>query len=196
MHRGRGAFGERAMSSTSAARRAARWAGMRAGIVAGLAGACVVRADPVEVRIEHFAFTPETVVVGVGQAVRWTNYDSIEHTATSQTGQGTLVPSGVFDSGLMNVGDRFVAVFHEAGTYHYFCVPHGSSMQGVVIVRETPACAADFNGDGLVDPDDLADAIACYLSVSVCHEADANGDGQVDPDDLADLIAAYFLGCP
>jgi len=56
-------------------------------------------------------------------------------------------------------------------------------------------CAADFSGDGLLDPDDLADYIACYFSPVPCARADFNADGNTDPDDLSDYIAAYFAGC-
>jgi len=58
-----------------------------------------------------------------------------------------------------------------------------------------PYCAADFNFDHTVDPDDLADFIGCYFSSAPCAEADFNVDTQVDPDDFADFIRAYFGGC-
>ena len=55
-----------------------------------------------------------------------------------------------------------------------------------------PTCPADYNGDGTVDPDDLADYIACYFSAPPCDRADFDGSGEADPDDLADFIAQYF----
>jgi len=58
-----------------------------------------------------------------------------------------------------------------------------------------PSCPPDFNGDGTLDPDDLADYIACYFTSPPCPQADVNADGTADPDDLADYIAAYFAGC-
>jgi hypothetical protein len=62
-----------------------------------------------------------------------------------------------------------------------------------------PPCLADFNSDGWVDPDDLADFITCFfLDVQFpgfCAEADFNGDTFRDPDDLADFITTFFLGC-
>ncbi len=57
-------------------------------------------------------------------------------------------------------------------------------------------CPADFSCDGVTDPDDLSDFIACYFSTPPCPGAEVNGDGAVDPDDLSDFIAAYFQGCP
>ena len=56
-------------------------------------------------------------------------------------------------------------------------------------------CPADFNGDRVLDPDDLADYIGCYFGTPQCSGADFNGDGVVDPDDLADFITAFFAGC-
>ncbi|MGD9688422.1 MAG: hypothetical protein AB7K52_04355 [Phycisphaerales bacterium] len=58
-----------------------------------------------------------------------------------------------------------------------------------------PECAADFNGDGNLDPDDLGDYINCYFGVPPCDQADFNNDGNIDPDDLGDFINAYFSGC-
>jgi len=58
------------------------------------------------------------------------------------------------------------------------------------------SCAADYNGDGNLDPDDLADYIACFFEAPPCAQADFDGSGNVDPDDLADYIAAFFAGCP
>ncbi|MBL8759266.1 MAG: hypothetical protein JNK35_12645 [Phycisphaerae bacterium] len=61
------------------------------------------------------------------------------------------------------------------------------------------ACGPDFNGDGNLDPDDLADYIACYFGETTganpCDRADYDGSTFVDPDDLADYIASYFAGC-
>ncbi|MGD9690500.1 MAG: hypothetical protein AB7K52_12240 [Phycisphaerales bacterium] len=56
-------------------------------------------------------------------------------------------------------------------------------------------CAADFNGDGNLDPDDLGDYINCFFSLPPCEAADFNADGNVDPDDLGDFINAFFAGC-
>jgi len=73
---------------------------------------------------------------------------------------------------------------------------------------------ADFNGDGVVDPDDLADFISAffftppvpgpggYATANECAwpyiaglKCDFNRDCNVDPDDLADFISAFFVGC-
>ncbi len=63
--------------------------------------------------------------------------------------------------------------------------------QHITLVAGDNACPVDFNGDGNIDPDDLADYIACYFTPP-CAQSDFNGDGNSDPDDLSDYIAAYF----
>lgn len=63
---------------------------------------------------------------------------------------------------------------------------------GAVVVRF--ATAADFNGDGVVNPDDLSDYINAFFVVPAGPEADFNLDGIVNPDDLADFINAFFAG--
>jgi hypothetical protein len=59
-----------------------------------------------------------------------------------------------------------------------------------------PACPADFNSDGFVNPDDLADFITCFfLDVQFpgfCADADFNQDEFRNPDDLADFITTFF----
>jgi len=58
-----------------------------------------------------------------------------------------------------------------------------------------PDCAADFNGDGEVNPDDLADYLGCFFEVPPCLGSDFNDDSTTNPDDLADFIGAFFAGC-
>ena len=53
------------------------------------------------------------------------------------------------------------------------------------------ACPADVDGNGTLDPDDLATFIACFFDPG-CPLADFDASGQIDGDDLADYIAAYF----
>jgi len=148
----------------------------------------IASSQPVEVRIHHFAFAPADVSVAAGSTVRWINEDAIEHTVTSQTGPGTLVPSGEFDSPLLLEGDVFEHTFDITGTYYYFCRPHGSSMQGVV--RVTAACDADVNCDGSPDQGDVACIILAVAGDAscLCGDADFNLDGSIDQGDVAAII--------
>ncbi|MBS3148281.1 cupredoxin family copper-binding protein [Candidatus Woesearchaeota archaeon] len=78
----------------------------------------------VDVTIEGFAFNPTELTVNAGDTVRWTNKDSVTHTAT---GQG-------FDTGPLNPGQNGEVTFDKPGTYTYKCTPH-PSMKGKIIVN-------------------------------------------------------------
>jgi len=60
----------------------------------------------------------------------------------------------------------------------------------------TPGCLlADFNADGELNPDDLADYIGAFFAIPPGAGSDFNLDGETNPDDLADYIGAFFAGC-
>ena len=109
----------------------------RAPIRLGLAGAALlvlafslavpaVLAATRGVDIRDFAFSPRTIEIRVGDTVRWTNRDSVAHTATAG--------SGAFDTGLLAEGESASVRFTAAGTYRYVCTPH-PDMTGTVVVR-------------------------------------------------------------
>lgn len=79
-----------------------------------------------DVDIRDFAFSPRTIEIRVGDTVRWTNRDSVAHTATAR--------GGSFDTGLLSEGESGSVRFTAAGTYRYVCTPH-PDMTGTVVVR-------------------------------------------------------------
>ncbi len=89
---------------------------------------------------------------------------------------------------------RFTAENNFGGSFIFAAVDDFAV--SVVTCPPPPACRPDVNGDGALDPDDLADFITCFFSIAACPRADWDGDGEATPDDLADYIAAYFAGCP
>lgn len=58
-----------------------------------------------------------------------------------------------------------------------------------------PPCRADFNHDGTLNPDDLAEFVNCYFAEPACAGADFDADGTSNADDLADYINVFFAGC-
>jgi plastocyanin len=102
--------------------------GGKAGGAAAVGAATPSGADVVaEVRMGQFRFTPDSVVIAVGQAIRWVNADPVEHTVT-------FAASGPAGSGTMPANGSFVARFDQPGTYRYTCTPH-PYMKGVVVVQ-------------------------------------------------------------
>ncbi|MDT7858611.1 MAG: cupredoxin family copper-binding protein [Candidatus Aenigmarchaeota archaeon] len=80
----------------------------------------------IDVEIKNFAFNPETIKIKVGDTVRWTNKDSVPHTATADDGS--------FDTGYLSYGKSKSITFSKSGTYDYYCIPH-PWMKGKVIVE-------------------------------------------------------------
>ena len=111
--------------------------GLAAALVALVLGLAVptVLAATRGVAIQDFSFSPRTIEVRVGDTVRWTNRDSVAHSATAQNGS--------FDTGLLSDGESGSVRFTAAGTYRYICTPH-PDMTGTVVVRSV--------GSGIVPP--------------------------------------------
>jgi len=54
-----------------------------------------------------------------------------------------------------------------------------------------PACPCDWNRDGVLDNDDLADFVHDYMAGA----ADFNGDGATDREDLRAFVECFTRGC-
>jgi plastocyanin len=84
-----------------------------------------------------FFFSPSSVTIHPGDAVRWT-WSSSGHSSTSGS---PGMPSGLWDSGILNQGASFMHTFNTAGSFSYYCTPHGAccAMVGTItVVSETP----------------------------------------------------------
>jgi plastocyanin len=80
----------------------------------------------------NLVFSPSSVTIHPGDQVRWT-FSSDGHSTTSGSpGQ----PNGIWDSGIRNQGATFTRTFNSAGTFPYYCIPHGGccNMVGTVMV--------------------------------------------------------------
>ena len=79
-----------------------------------------------DVKIDNFAFGPQSLTVKVGTTVIWTNRDDIPHTVVSS--------DGMFKSKARDTDETFSYKFDKAGTYSYFCSLH-PKMTGQVVVQ-------------------------------------------------------------
>ncbi|TIS53265.1 cupredoxin family copper-binding protein [Mesorhizobium sp.] len=101
-----------------------------AAILAGLslaapAAAPLHAADAPLVKIENFAFTPQTLTVKVGTTVTFENDDDIPHLVVANDAS--------FRSKALDTGDTYVFTFTKAGDFAYFCGLH-PHMQGTITV--------------------------------------------------------------
>jgi plastocyanin len=89
-------------------------------------GGATTAGTPVEVSMKDVKMIPEKVTVKVGQLVKWTNDDPIDHTATAKSGAD-------FDSGNMKSGDTFEWKAEKAGTVEYVCTIHPSQTGTITV---------------------------------------------------------------
>ncbi len=80
----------------------------------------------VEVKIDNFSFSPQTITIAPGTTVIWTNRDDIPHTVVSD--------DKVFKSKVLDTDETFSFTFDKAGDFPYFCSIH-PKMTGKVIVK-------------------------------------------------------------
>ena len=75
----------------------------------------------VQVGAGGLKFTPQNVTIQAGDTVQWV-WAANGHSSTSGTPGN---PDGLWDSGVHNSGFIFNHTFTNAGTFNYFCSPHG-----------------------------------------------------------------------
>jgi len=90
------------------------------------------------------SFSPQNVTINVGDTVEWI-WDCDTHSANSGTPGN---PDGLFDSGVLNTGATFSYTFLTAGTFPFFCTPHGlcCGMVGSVTVGNGTTDIVTING--------------------------------------------------
>jgi hypothetical protein len=114
---------------------------------------------------------------------------------------------GGSSSGMAPSGATFAA-YASIGQYDAAQIAIGEGVDGVAFVLSggflpgagdptTPPCFADFNGDGLLNPDDLSEFITCFFLQlqfpGFCPSGDFNQDELLNPDDLSEFITIFFL---
>jgi plastocyanin len=83
-------------------------------------------AVPMEVKIDNFSFSPETLTIAPGTTVKWTNRDDIPHTVVSDD-------KTTFKSKVLDTDESFSFTFTKPGTYRYFCSVHPKMTAKVIV---------------------------------------------------------------
>jgi len=89
---------------------------------------CVNPPNLLTVTIKNGVYSPNPVMVTVGQSVNWLNSDTFAHTATDP---------GVFDTGSIaptSAADAPV-VFNTVGTFTYHCTIHPNETATILVTR-------------------------------------------------------------
>ena len=86
------------------------------------------------IELSDNAFDPKIVKVKKGDAVKWVNRESVEHTITSTT-FSSKGEEWEFEQTLSSDGDTAHFTFENQGIHEYYCTVHGEeTMCGVVLV--------------------------------------------------------------
>jgi len=78
-----------------------------------------------------------TTTINPGDSVTWT-FNGGTHTTTSGTCNPGCTPAPGWDSGTKSSG-TFSHTFPTAGNFPYYCIIHGSMMQGTIVVQQGQA---------------------------------------------------------
>jgi plastocyanin len=86
---------------------------------------------------EDDQYHPSLLNIAVGDSVCWANQDRTSHTATS--GPVECIPDLAWDSGEIQPGSSWGRVFHQVGSFRFFCLHHCSTgMTGAIVVGAVP----------------------------------------------------------
>jgi len=77
-------------------------------------------------------YIPLNLEISKGTTVVWLNDDVVGHTIQSQDSDGNVI--GLFNSDILQTGERFPHTFEAEGVYNYFCTIHPWRV-GVITVR-------------------------------------------------------------
>ena len=92
------------------------------------AAAPAAAAGTVAVSMKNIQFVPKSVTAKVGQTVKWTNDDSVDHNVTATSGE-------TFKSKTFGQGGTYSYKLDKAGTIKYVCTIH-PGMDGTIIVTK------------------------------------------------------------
>jgi plastocyanin len=82
----------------------------------------------VAVSMKNIQFAPKSVTAKVGQTVKWTNDDSVDHNVTATSGE-------TFKSSTFGQGATYSHKLAKAGTIKYVCTIH-PGMDGTIVVTK------------------------------------------------------------
>ncbi len=83
---------------------------------------------------------PAITTINVGDTVQWDWVNGTHTTTSGSCSGGSCSPDGLWDKPITFENTSFSLTFNSPGTYSYYCTPHLSAMQGIVVVVQP----ADF----------------------------------------------------
>ncbi len=81
----------------------------------------------------------------------------------------------------------------DGGNYDALVTAACGTVSSGTVHLTAPACAGDFNGNGVVNSQDFFDFLSAFFAA--LPSADYNGDGTINSQDFFDYLTAFFAGC-
>ncbi len=147
-------------------------------------------------------FSPGSLGASSATQAAWNNMDPADLTQSESRTLGGLVLQAkiVYDVGDENGVDGPDGFFDDpTGSAPQYPNSRDESYRAILYLTADPAgiappCAADFNGDGVVDFFDYLDFVDAFSAND--PSADFNGDTVIDFFDYLDFVDAFSVGCP
>ena len=121
-------------------------------------------------------YEPDNAQVPLGNKIVWDNQDSVPHTATSGTGPSDPNSAGLFDTDIVNGGEKSkvieLANVNEGDVIEYYCIVH-PYMSGKLTIT-APEQSGQTGGD--VDTSPAGATINILEGAAVQGSADYNPD--------------------
>jgi plastocyanin len=87
-----------------------------------------VKSGSVQIAYRNITINPDTLRVKTGTTIHWTNFDSVTHNVTSESGPQH------FASGSLPAGKGFSVTLNKPGKINYECTIHPATMNGSIEV--------------------------------------------------------------
>lgn len=87
-----------------------------------------VKSGTVQIAYRNITINPDTLRVKTGTTIHWTNFDSVTHNVTSESGPQH------FTSGSLPAGKGFSVTLNKPGKIDYECTIHPATMNGSIEV--------------------------------------------------------------
>ncbi len=146
-------------------------------------------------------YDPDEAQVPLGNKIVWDNQDTVPHTATSGTGPSDPASADLFDTGIVNGGEKSDLIeltgAAEGDTIDYYCIVHPYMTASITITAAeeggggaagpsiTIPSGAAVQGNTAFEPAELTASAGADISVvnedNVPHTV-TSGTGNSDPD--------------
>jgi plastocyanin len=126
-------------------------------------------------------YDPDAAQVPLGNKIVWDNQDSIPHTATSGTGPSDPASADLFDTGIINGGEKSKAIeltdVSEGDVIDYYCIVHPYMTSQLTITAAGEGGQTGGTG-GDVDSSPAA------ATINILEGASVQGSPDYEPDTI------------